>query len=159
MLEKMEIVVNKLLDLEKTISTMESCTGGGIANMITDIDGASGVLKFSAVTYSNEYKVKMGVNKSTILEYTVYSKEVAREMAYNISRFANSNYGVGVTGKLMSQDEKNKEGDNNKVYVCIYDDDNLEYYDYEYYVYNDSRVLNKEDIIDKVIDSLISVIR
>ena len=159
MLEKMEIVVNKLLDLEKTISTMESCTGGGIANMITDIEGASGVLKFSAVTYSNEYKVKMGVNKSTILEYTVYSKEVAREMAYNISRFANSNYGVGVTGKLMSQDEKNKEGDNNKVYVCIYDNDNLEYYDYEFYVYNDSRVLNKEDIIDKVIDSLISVIR
>lgn len=159
MLEKMEIVVNKLLDLEKTVSTMESCTGGGIANMITDIEGASGVLKFSAVTYSNEYKVKMGVNKSTILEYTVYSKEVAREMAYNISRFANSNYGVGVTGKLMSQDEKNKEGDNNKVYVCIYDNDNLEYYDYEYYVYNDSRVLNKEDIIDKVIDSLISVIR
>ena len=159
MLEKMEIVVNKLLDLEKTVSTMESCTGGGIANMITDIDGASGVLKFSAVTYSNEYKVKMGVNKSTILEYTVYSKEVAREMAYNISRFANSNYGVGVTGKLMSQNEKNKEGDNNKVYVCIYDNDNLEYYDYEYYVYNDSRVLNKEDIIDKVIDSLISVIR
>ena len=45
---------------QKTIATMESCTGGGVVNAITNCEGASEVLKYSAVTYSNEYKVKMG---------------------------------------------------------------------------------------------------
>ena len=58
---------------------MESCTGGGMANAITNIAGSSDVLKFSAVTYSNEFKIKMGVNKSTIDKFSVYSMEVARE--------------------------------------------------------------------------------
>ena len=157
--EKMEKVVRKLEGVKKTISTMESCTGGGLANAITNIEGASGVLKFSAVTYSNEFKIKMGVKKDTISEYTVYSREVAREMAYSISKFAGSNYGVGITGKLMCQDENNQEGDNNLVYVSIYDKDNLKYYDYEYYVYKNSRELNKEDIIINVIDSLVEIIK
>ena len=51
-------VVNKLIELDKTISTMESCTGGEVASMITNVDGAGEVLKFSAVTYSNEFKIK-----------------------------------------------------------------------------------------------------
>ena len=52
----MEEIIEKLIKNNKTISTMESCTGGGVANAITNISGASEVLKFSAVTYSNELK-------------------------------------------------------------------------------------------------------
>ncbi len=85
----MEDVVNKLKENYYHIATMESCTGGGVANAITNIPGASEVLKFSAVTYSNEYKIKMGVNKSIINEYSVYSMEVADEMSKKISEFAN----------------------------------------------------------------------
>ena len=96
----MENVVKKLIELNKTIATMESCTGGGVANAITNIPGASEVLRFSAVTYSNEYKIKMGVNKTTIDTYSVYSMEVAKEMSKSISNFANSDIGIGVTGKL-----------------------------------------------------------
>ena len=47
-------VVKKLDELHKTISTMESCTGGRVASEITNISGASDILKFSAVTYSSE---------------------------------------------------------------------------------------------------------
>jgi nicotinamide mononucleotide (NMN) deamidase PncC len=54
-------IVSILNDRNETIATMESCTGGGVANQITNIEGASNVLKFSAVTYSNEYMIKMGV--------------------------------------------------------------------------------------------------
>ena len=152
-------VVKKLDNFKKTVSTMESCTGGGLANAITNIEGASDVIKFSAVTYSNEFKIKMGVDKNTIDKYSVYSEEVAREMAYNISKFTNSNYGIGITGKLRCQDENNKEGENNLVYVCIYDKDSLKYYDYQYYVYKDSRELNKEDIINNIIDSFLEIIK
>ena len=69
----MKKVVDKLIKLNKTVSTMESCTGGFIASSITDIEGASDILKFSAVTYSNEYKIKMGVSKEIIDKYSVYS--------------------------------------------------------------------------------------
>ena len=55
----MQRIIKKLTDLNKTIATMESCTGGGVANSITNIEGASEVIKFSAVTYSNEFKIKI----------------------------------------------------------------------------------------------------
>ena len=58
---------------QKTIATMESCTGGGVVNAITNCEGASEVLKYSAVTYSNEYKVKMGVPKEVIDKYIIIS--------------------------------------------------------------------------------------
>ena len=60
---KLEEIVKILTKQNKTVSTMESCTGGCLANAITNIPGASEILKFSAVTYSNEFKEKMGVDK------------------------------------------------------------------------------------------------
>ena len=97
-------IIHKLQLKQLTIATMESCTGGGVANAITNMEGASEIFKFSAVTYCNEYKIKMGVDKEVIDKYTVYSIETAMSMAKAISNFANSNYGVGVTGKLNRKD-------------------------------------------------------
>ena len=124
----MRDVVNLLIEKKMTIATMESCTGGFVASSITDIDGSSSVLKFSAVTYSNEYKIKMGVSKEVIDKYSVYSINVAREMAKKISNFANSDIGVGITGKINRVDENNLFGDNNKIFYAIYDKNNDKYY-------------------------------
>lgn len=93
-------IVKYLNENNKTISFMESCTGGFLASEITNVSGASNVLKVSLVTYSNEYKMKFGVTKNTLDKYTVYSEETAKEMAKNVSSFANSNFGIGVTGEL-----------------------------------------------------------
>ena len=120
-------IVLELIKRGETISTMESCTGGGVANAITCIEGASEVLKFSAVTYSNQYKIKMGVSADVINEYSVYSMETAHEMALNISKFANSDFGVGITGKLNRADVNNNYGKDNQVFVSIYYKD--KYYD------------------------------
>lgn len=150
----MKEVINKLITLNKTISTMESCTGGFIANNITNISGSSEVFKFGAVTYSNEFKIKMGVEKEIIDVYSVYSSETAREMAKKIATFTNSNYGIGVTGKLNKIDPFNQAGENNKVYFCVYDKDNDIYYDEEVYVKEESRIKNKEEILNQVIDKL-----
>jgi PncC family amidohydrolase len=59
-------IIKELIKRNETIATMESCTGGGVANAITSIEGASEILKFSAVTYSNEFKIKMGVSEEVI---------------------------------------------------------------------------------------------
>ena len=150
----MKEIVEKLIENNKTISTMESCTGGAVASAITDIEGSSSIIKFSAVTYSNEYKIKMGVDSSIIDKYTVYSMEVAREMANTISNYANSNYGVGITGKLNRSDPNNLYGDDNIVYISVYDKDNNKYYDEIVKVNYDSRNRNKLFVLDNVIKLL-----
>ena len=155
----MQEVINVLTKLNKTIATMESCTGGGVVNAITNIEGASEILKFSAITYSNEYKIKMGVSSETIDKYSVYSKEVAREMAYNISKFANSNYGIGITGKLNRVDKNNPYGSDNITFVCVYDKDNDEYVEFIIEATKSSRALNKELIINEIVDKLVEVIK
>ena len=154
----MKQIVKKLKEKNKTISTMESCTGGGVANSITNIEGASEVLKFSAVTYSNEYKIKMGVNSDIINKYSVYSIETAREMSKNISIFSNSNYGVGITGKLNRIDVNNLYGENNVVYISIYDKDNDKYYDYDLLVTHTTREENKKLVIDFIKEKLLEIL-
>ena len=155
----MQEVIKLLTEKNKTIATMESCTGGGLANAITNIEGASDVLKFSAVTYSNEYKIKLGVSSDTIDKYSVYSMKIAKEMALNISKFANSNYGVGITGKLNRVDKNNPYGSDNITFVSIYDKDNANYYDFTVKATESTRALNKELIISKIIDKLLEVIK
>lgn len=154
----MEELVNKLRLLNKTIATMESCTGGGLANAITNIPGASEALRFSAVTYSNEYKIKMGVSSETISKYSVYSMEVATEMSKQISIFANSNYGVGITGKMNKPDKANNFGRDNIVYISIYDKDNDKYYNMSVEVTKKSREENKNFIINLIVSELLRII-
>ena len=154
----MQRIIKKLTDLNKTIATMESCTGGGVANSITNIEGASEVIKFSAVTYSNEFKIKMGVSKDIILKYSVYSIETAMEMSKNISVFASSNYGIGITGKLNRVDKHNMFGNDNVVFVSIYDKDLDKFYNYQIEVDKPSRKENKELVINLIIEKLLEII-
>lgn len=153
----MERVIKKLISENKTISTMESCTGGAIVNAITSIPDASKIIKFSAVTYANEFKIKMGVSSDLIDKYTVYSIEVARDMAKTISFYTNSNYGVGVTGKLKKQDENNPYGDNDLVYLSIYDANNNKYYDEEIKLLFDTRSDNKNQIVNTFIEKILNI--
>lgn len=151
-------IIEKLIEEKKTIATMESCTGGGVANAITNIEGASEVLKYSAVTYSNEYKIKMGVNPKVIDEYSVYSIETAHEMAFNISRFTNSDYGIGITGKLNRADENNNYGEDNEVFISIFDKENKTFIDSDIKVYEKNRELNKQVVLNEIISSLSNVL-
>lgn len=154
----MKEIVEKLTSQNKTIATMESCTGGGVANAITNCEGASEILKFSAVTYSNEYKIKMGVDSEVIDKYSVYSIETAREMAQNISKFTDSDYGIGITGKLNRVDKYNPFGKDNIVFVSIYDKDNDKYYDMNIEAKLGSRKENKEVIIELIKEKLLTII-
>lgn len=155
----MKEVVELLIRKNKKVATMESCTGGFIASSITDVEGASEVLSFSAVTYSNEYKIKLGVSAETIEKYSVYSKEVAEEMAKSISNFAQSDYGIGITGKINRSDKNNLYGDDNKIYYSIYDKTNNKFYDFELLAINDTRFNNKIFIKDNIVTSLLNIIR
>lgn len=155
---KMNEVVRKLEEKQKTISTMESCTGGQVASEITNISGASDVLKFSAVTYSSEYKIKMGVNSETIDKYTVYSPNVAREMSKSISQFTNSNYGIGITGKMDVIEDENQRKENNIIYTSIYDKDKNTYYEDIIIGDNKDRIENKNKVVKVIVSRLKEII-
>ena len=155
----MKDIVNKLTENNKTISTMESCTGGAIANEITSVEGSSEVLKFSAVTYSNEFKIRMGVDSEVIDKFTVYSIEVAREMSKKITEFTLSNYGVGVTGRINRIDASNLVGgDSSKIYICVYDRETDSYFEREVNASKATRKENKELIVEVVVNLLNSVL-
>lgn len=147
-------IVKYLIDHHLTIATMESCTGGLLASLITDIPGASDILKFSAVTYSTEYKIKMGVNEKVIDQFTVYSKETAKEMAYHISLFANSDLGVGITGRLTSNLAEEKSVD-----ICIYDKRSNQYYHSFKKLEKETRKENKLEVIKEFLELFNSTIK
>jgi len=125
---------------------------------VTNIPGASDILKFSAVTYSNEFKEKMGVKKETIQEYSVYSMEVAKEMSKQISEFANADYGIGITGKLMKPDKENMQGDDNMVFVSIYDYVNDKYHGMSIEVSKKTREENKMFVINLIVKELLNIL-
>lgn len=154
----MKEVVELLKKKGKTISTMESCTGGRIADAITNIEGASEVLRFSAVTYSNEFKIKMGVNADVIEKYSVYSMETAVEMSRNIAEFSDADYGVGITGKLNRFDKFNDAGSDNVVFISIYDRNRDTYHNFDMEVDKSSRKENKEDVLAAIEKKLLEIL-
>lgn len=147
-------IVRFLRQNNKKISTMESCTGGALVNAITNIPGASSILDFSAVTYSNEYKIKMGVPKEIIDKYTVYSVQVARAMAKAISDFTSSDYGVGITGKLGKKDPCNLTGNDDEVFISIYNKELDEYADIDMYVDKENRDDDKLEVLEAILKKM-----
>lgn len=98
--ETLESVVGKrLVERKMTLAVAESCTGGLIANRITDASGSSKYFKAGIVTYSNEAKESfLGVSVGTLKKYGAVSGPVAIEMAKGIKHYACADIGIGVTG-------------------------------------------------------------
>ena len=95
----MHNVVRKLIDRNITIATAESLTGGLISKIITDVPGASKILKESFVVYSNEAKVNLlGVDVNIIDKYGVVSSEVAFDMAKMLYKKTGKDICVATTG-------------------------------------------------------------
>lgn len=98
--ETLEGVVGELLTTAKlTICVAESCTGGLIADRLTNVAGSSKYFTMAYVAYSNRAKVsQLGVSKKTIERYGAVSSQVAVAMARGIKRIAKSDLALGVTG-------------------------------------------------------------
>jgi len=94
-----KLLGEKLIEKGLTIVTAESCTGGLIGNLITDVPGASRYFLGGIIAYSNEAKIKLlGVKKETLEEYGAVSEECAREMVIGVTNLFNSDIGIATTG-------------------------------------------------------------
>jgi nicotinamide-nucleotide amidase len=97
--QTLEGVVGELLTQKGlTLATMESCTGGLLANYITDAPGSSRYFKGGAVTYTNQMKVAMGVPPALIEEHGAVSPQVAEAMARAARERLGGDVGVAITG-------------------------------------------------------------
>ena len=117
--EKYDDLVKYLIENNISITTMESCTAGQIASLLTDTSGSSAIIKGAFVTYSNEAKIRLGVSEKIINEYGVYSKETAAEMARACREFYDADTGIGVTGTFGNVDLKNKDSIPGEVFFAI----------------------------------------
>jgi len=82
-----------------TLSVAESCTGGLIANRLTNVPGSSAFFKTGIVAYSNESKINiLGVEPGLINEFGAVSEKVACEMARQIRKISQSSIGLSTTG-------------------------------------------------------------
>ena len=155
-----EKIINILKQQKETVSCMESCTGGLLASTLTNVSGSSEVLQVSLVTYSNRFKEKFGVPQEVIEKYSVYSMETAREMAKQVSCFANSTWGIGITGQIGRIDPQNKGQQINTIYFSIYQAKQGKYWDTILQVEEQkTRKKNKEKIVEKVLEQFYQVLK
>ncbi len=92
--------IGRLLhDRNETLAIAESCTGGLISHMITDVPGSSDYFLLSKVTYSNESKINaLNVSSSTIEKYGAVHENTAMEMASGVKNIAKATYGISTSG-------------------------------------------------------------
>lgn len=153
--DELKKVIEKMTSLHHTISTMESCSGGELGSAITNIPGASEVFHYGAITYSNEYKIKMGVDPRIIDKFGVYSMETSKAMAKAISQLTGSDIGVGISGNLNLEDPLESKG--GTVYFSIYQLVEKKFYSKVLTITNPKREDSKKAIINVIIDTLYSI--
>lgn len=94
-----KVVLNSLIEKGLKLALAESCTGGLVSDMVTNIPGSSEVLLESCVTYSNEAKIKrLGVSEDTLRKYGAVSSHTAYEMAEGIRKTSGADIGAAITG-------------------------------------------------------------
>ncbi len=103
--------VGRLLSERKqTLSVAESCTGGLIANLITDVSGASDYFFFSATTYANEAKVNiLNVAEKTLIDHGAVHEKTAEQMAVGAKQAGQTDWAIsttGIAGPTGGTDEK-----------------------------------------------------
>jgi nicotinamide-nucleotide amidase len=94
-----DVVIRLLTERKQTLALAESCTGGCIAHRLTNVPGASAVLRAGLVTYSNEAKQQfLGVKAETLDRHGAVSEAVAQEMAEGARQSNRTDYAIAVTG-------------------------------------------------------------
>ena len=99
MKEALRWIAGRLTDLQMTLSTAESCTGGMLGAALTSVPGSSAWYLGGLVLYSNELKIRLaGVNPATLASEGAVSPAVAREMADGVRTVCRADLGFGITG-------------------------------------------------------------
>jgi nicotinamide-nucleotide amidase len=118
-----EVVGEKLTRQEKTLAVAESCTGGIVGKLLTDIPGASKYFTHGWITYSNAAKnAELGVEADLIEKYGAVSRQVAEAMAFCARKKAQTDFAIAITG-IAGPDGGTEQKPVGLVYISV-DSDN-----------------------------------
>lgn len=99
LIQKATEVINQIKSEGHTLALAESCTGGWLSKIVTDVSGASSVYMGGICSYSNEVKMNLlGVKAETLAQYGAVSEQTARQMATGVRNALKTDIGVGITG-------------------------------------------------------------
>ncbi|MBR6229601.1 MAG: CinA family protein [Eubacterium sp.] len=118
-IERYHEITSILIRQHLTVTTMESCTGGLIGALLSDQEGASGVIPGGFFTYSNESKFMYGVPPEIVRSYGVYSTATASAMASACRENYATDIGIGITGSIGTVDPNNPESVPGHVYIAV----------------------------------------
>jgi nicotinamide-nucleotide amidase len=148
--QALEEVIGKLLsDRELKIAVAESCTGGLIGKMLTDISGSSNYFERGIISYSNASKVEvLKVNEDTIAEHGAVSREVAMQMAEGAKSTSGADIGLATTG-IMGPTGATTEKPVGLVYIGYCDE---KVCTARKFTFGNDRILNKERTAQAALD-------
>lgn len=105
-----EVIVHAFSEKGKTLATAESCTGGNISRLITEIPGSSKMFNGAVVAYANEVKEHvLGVERETLIAHGAVSEETVIQMAKGVQQRLEVDYAIatsGIAGPDGGTDEK-----------------------------------------------------
>lgn len=140
--EKLEEVVGRILhERGLKIAVAESCTGGYLSHLITNVSGSSNYFERGVIAYSNASKVEiLKVNEDTIAEYGSVSLEVAKQMAEGVKAISGTDVGISITG-IMGPTGATEGKPLGLVYIGLCNEDICTAKKYNF---GDNRLLNKQ---------------
>jgi len=140
--DQLEEVIGKLLlERELKIATAESCTGGLIGNMLTNVSGSSKYFERGVICYSNAAKVEiLKVNEDVLAEHGAVSMEVAMQMAEGVKSTSGADVGLATTG-IMGPTGASADKPVGLVYIGYCDEKVCTAKKYQF---GDDRLLNKQ---------------
>ncbi len=144
-----EVVARLLKERGLTIAVAESCTGGNVSNLLTNISGSSSYFERGIVSYSNAAKVELlRVNEDTLTEHGAVSLEVARQMAEGVRAISGSDIGLSLTG-IMGPTGATTDKPIGLVYIGICDE---KVCTAKKFNFGDDRILNKQRTTQAALD-------
>lgn len=112
-------LIKLLIAQEKTVATAESCSGGLLGKLLTDVPGSSAVYLGGVISYTCPVKERLlGVDSTVLRQLGAVSKPVARQMAEGVRRVICADFGIAITG-LAGPDSDGSDKPVGLVYVAL----------------------------------------
>ena len=150
-LERIEKIIETYTTKSLKIAVAESCTGGYISHMITNIPGASKVFERGIVCYSNQSKIDLlNVERKSLETHGAVSESVVKQLAYNIRTLSNVDIGIGISG-IAGPTGGTPEKPVGTVYIGFSTEEETHGNRFDF---NTDRVMFKKLVLEKIIEHL-----
>lgn len=155
-LERIDKIIKTYTTKSLKIAVAESCTGGYVSHMFTNISGASKVFERGIVCYSNQAKIDLlNVERKTLEIHGAVSENVVKQLAYNIRTLSNVDIGIGISG-IAGPTGGTPEKPVGTVYIGFSTEEETQANRFDF---NADRITFKKLVLEKIIEHLEQVVK